>query len=113
ELGWACDSLLEGRDIGTVVFPDANVKIFLTASAQERAIRRHNQQLEAAEDPGSVPALEAIIREIEERDHRDASRAVAPLRAAEDAVSIDTTGMSFEAVMQAVLNTIAAQTSHG
>ncbi|MBH25369.1 MAG: cytidylate kinase [Myxococcales bacterium] len=106
QLGRASDSLLEGRDIGTVVFPDADVKLYLTASSRERAGRRRAQQLEAASDPSTVPSLESIAQEIEERDERDANRAVAPLRAAADAVSIDTTGVEFDEVVEQVLSAI-------
>lgn len=90
----------DGRDIGTVVFPRAALKIFLTASPDERALRRHNQ----LKDKGSAVSLAALSREIAERDLRDSTRAVAPLRPAEDALTLDSTGLSVEAVVQRVLD---------
>ncbi|MDE1898048.1 MAG: (d)CMP kinase [Xanthomonadaceae bacterium] len=89
----------DGRDMGTVIFPDAATKVFLTASAAERARRRH-KQLKAK---GLDVTLAALLHEIEARDARDASRAVAPLRAAPDAVVIDTTGMPAPAAADRVL----------
>ena len=89
----------DGRDMGTVIFPDAATKVFLTASAAERARRRH-KQLKAK---GLDVTLAALLHEIEARDARDASRAVAPLRAAPDAVVIDTTGMPALAAADRVL----------
>ncbi|MDQ3039834.1 MAG: (d)CMP kinase, partial [Pseudomonadota bacterium] len=78
----------DGRDMGTVIFPDAGHKVFLTASADERAGRRHKQ----LKDKGVSVTLAGLLREILARDARDASRAVAPLRPANDAVRIDTSG---------------------
>ncbi len=92
------DAVLEGRDIGTVVFPDAEVKVFLTASSVERA-RRRRQQL--VQQGISVPTDE-VQRDIERRDGLDSSRAAAPLRKADDAVEIDTTHLSIEQVVEAV-----------
>ncbi len=89
----------DGRDMGTVIFPDAPFKVFLTASADERAKRRH-KQLKAK---GLDVTLTGLLHEIELRDARDASRKVAPLRAADDAVVIDSTGRSIAAVTEAVL----------
>jgi cytidylate kinase len=89
----------DGRDIGTVIFPAAPLKIFLTASAEERAARRHKQ----LKDKGSADSLAALSREIAERDLRDSSRSVAPLRPAEDAVVIDSTGLSVGAVVERVV----------
>ncbi|MCP5328045.1 MAG: (d)CMP kinase [Steroidobacteraceae bacterium] len=89
----------DGRDMGTVVFPGAVLKIFLTASAEERAARRHKQ----LKDKGSAVSLAALSREIAERDLRDSTRAVAPLRPAEDALIIDSTGLSVAAVVERVL----------
>lgn len=88
----------DGRDMGTVIFPDAPYKVFLTASAAERAKRRYKQ----LKEKGLNVTLAALQREIEARDERDASRAVAPLRAAEDAVLVDTTGMPIDAVVAKV-----------
>lgn len=89
----------DGRDIGTVIFPSAPLKVFLTASAAERAARRHKQ----LKDKGSADSLAALSREIAERDLRDSSRSVAPLRPAEDAVVIDSTGLSVESVVEQVI----------
>jgi len=89
----------DGRDMGTVVFTDAPVKIFLTASVEERAQRRHKQLIEQGLDGN----LSALLRDIAERDRRDASRPVAPLRPAEDAVTVDSTGVGIDAVVERVL----------
>jgi len=89
----------DGRDMGTVIFPDADTKVFLTASARERAERRYKQ----LKDKGVSVTLDGLLREILARDARDANRAVAPLRPADDAVSIDTTGLAIEAVVERVL----------
>ena len=97
----------DGRDMGTVVFPDALLKIYLTASAEERAQRRYNQLkslLKVGETGGSLPALfEQVAREVAERDRRDIDRPIAPLRPAEDAVTLDSTSMSIDAVVEQVL----------
>ena len=89
----------DGRDMGTVVFPDADLKIFLTASARVRAQRRHKQ----LKDKGSGVSLAALSREIAERDLRDSTRAVSPLKPAPDAEVIDSTGLSIEQVVERVL----------
>jgi CMP/dCMP kinase len=89
----------DGRDMGTVVFPDAELKIFLTASAEERARRRYNQ----LKYKGSGVSLAALSREIAERDARDTTRAVAPLKPASDAHVIDSTGLGIEEVVDRVL----------
>jgi CMP/dCMP kinase len=89
----------DGRDMGTVVFPQAGVKIFLTASASERALRRHKQ----LKEKGVAANLAALSLEIAERDQRDSTRAASPLVASADAVLMDTTGMSVEAVIGQVL----------
>lgn len=88
----------DGRDMGTVIFPDAAHKFFLTASAGERAKRRYKQ----LKDKGLSVTLAVLQREIEARDERDASRPVAPLKPAEGAVVIDTTGMPIETVVAKV-----------
>ncbi len=90
----------DGRDMGTVVFPDARLKVFLTASAAERAKRRYKQ----LKDKGFDVSLAALSQELAERDQRDANRAVSPLKPAVDAELIDNTGMSIEQVVQAVLD---------
>ncbi len=90
----------DGRDMGTIVFPAAELKVFLTASAQERARRRHKQLSEK----GISAILPALLREIEERDLRDRTRSVAPLIAAHDAHTIDSTSVSIEQVVSTVLS---------
>ena len=93
----------DGRDMGTQVFPSAALKIFLTASAEERARRRHKQ----LKDKGMDVSLAALSRDIEVRDQRDSERSVAPLRPAEDARILDSSGKSIEAVTQTVLDWVA------
>jgi cytidylate kinase len=88
----------DGRDMGTVIFPDAAYKVFLTASAAERAKRRYKQ----LKDKGLSVTLAGLLREIEARDERDASRAVAPLRPAKGAVLVDSTGMPIDDVVAKV-----------
>ena len=89
----------DGRDMGTVVFPDAELKIFLTASPEERALRRYNQLKER----GINVTLGDLIKELRERDRRDQERTVAPLKPAEDAILIDTDHLSIEQVVERVL----------
>jgi cytidylate kinase len=89
----------EGRDMGTVVFPDADLKIFLTASPEIRARRRHKEMLER----GETPDYEEILELVNRRDVMDSSRDVAPLKPACDAIFFDTTGFSFEEVVQGIL----------
>jgi cytidylate kinase len=90
----------DGRDMGTVVFPGADLKIFLTASPAERASRRYKQ----LKEKGVTANLAALSLEIAERDKRDMSRAISPLVASADAVTMDTTGMSIDAVLGRVLD---------
>jgi CMP/dCMP kinase len=92
----------DGRDMGTVVFPRAGLKIFLTASPDERALRRHKQ----LKEKGVAATLAALSLEIAERDRRDSTRTVAPLVASADAVLLDTTGMPVEAVVERVLTLV-------
>ncbi len=94
--------IADGRDMGTVVFPQAETKIFLTASAEERAQRRYNQ----LKEKGLNVSLAQLSKDIMERDKRDASRAVAPLKPADDAHILDTTGLSIPQVITRVLDTI-------
>lgn len=89
----------DGRDMGTVVFPDAPLKIFLTASAEARAMRRHNQ----LKEKGIGVSLRGLLKDIEARDEQDARRAVSPLQPAEDAVEIDSTALSIDQVTEQVL----------
>jgi len=93
----------DGRDMGTNVFADAALKIFLTASAEERARRRHKQ----LKDKGMDVSLAALSRDIEDRDRRDSERSVAPLRPAKDARVLDSSGQSIEAVTQIVLDWVS------
>ena len=94
----------DGRDMGTVVFPDATLKLYLTASAEERARRRYKQLIEK----GNPVILDGLLREIRERDARDSARAAAPLRAAADAIVLDTTDMSIDASIDFVLRRFRA-----
>jgi len=89
----------DGRDMGSIVFPDAPLKVYLTADPDERAERRHNQLREKGIDV----SLATLSREIVERDRRDSSRPIAPLRAADDARVLDSTGLSAEQVTEQVL----------
>ena len=94
--------IMDGRDIGTVVLPDADLKIYLTASAEERARRRCLELTER----GTPKAYEEVLREINERDYQDMHRDIAPLREAEDAVRVDTSKLDFEESKQALLDLI-------
>ena len=99
----------EGRDMGTVVFPDARLKVFLTASAEARAGRRHKQLIEK----GISAKMDDLLRDIRERDARDSSRAAAPLVPAADAVVLDSTDLSVSAVTEAVLALCRARCGEG
>ena len=94
--------IMDGRDIGTVVLPQADVKIFLTATAEDRALRRY-QELQRR---GTPEDFEQLLAEIRQRDENDTRRAAAPLRPAEDAVMLDTTGHTFEQSSEIVLKLI-------
>jgi cytidylate kinase len=94
-LGRSTDAIMDGRDIGTVVFPDADVKIYLTASTTARAARRH-RELAAA---GHPTAVETVQAEIEARDFQDMNRAVAPLKRAADAIVVDATSLDVDGVV--------------
>lgn len=98
--------VVEGRDIGTVVLPDADVKIFLTASPEVRAQRRNAQNIAS----GLGDAYEAVLADVKRRDHLDSTRAVSPLRPADDAVIVDTSDMS-EAAVIAHLQELVQQTA--
>ncbi len=95
----------DGRDMGTVVFPDAEVKIFLTASAQERAKRRHKQLMAQ----GVNANLADLLQDLEARDRRDTERATAPLKAAEDAITLDSTSLDIASVVAQVLERVKAR----
>ncbi len=92
EFAKRCSVIMDGRDIGTVVLPDADIKIFLTAQAEDRARRRY---LELCEK-GQAVEYETVLHDVLQRDARDSSRAVAPLKPAEDAIIVDTTGNTLE-----------------
>ena len=94
----------DGRDMGTIVFPDAQWKVFLTASASQRAERRYKQ----LKDKGVSANLDSLLHEIAARDERDAGRAVAPLKPADDAVILDSTGMPITEVIDRVLAVLPA-----
>jgi CMP/dCMP kinase len=95
----------DGRDMGTVVFPGAELKIFLTATLEERALRRYKQ----LKDKGSGVSLPALSRELAERDFRDQNRDISPLRAATDACVIDSTALTVEEVIARALQFMAAR----
>ncbi|MCW4148055.1 MULTISPECIES: (d)CMP kinase [Halomonadaceae] len=95
----------DGRDMGTIVFPDASLKIFLTASASERARRRHQQLQEAGVDA----SLSSLLKEIQARDARDMHRDVAPLKPADDAITLDTTRLSIPEVVDQLTELLAQQ----
>jgi cytidylate kinase len=90
----------DGRDMGSVVFPDATLKVFLTASAEERAQRRYKQLIEKGFDAN----LAALLQDLKERDARDAARSAAPLQQTSDAVLLDTTGLTIQQAVQQVLD---------
>jgi cytidylate kinase len=94
--------VVEGRDIGTVVLPEADVKIFLTASAEERARRRNDQNIAS----GLGDAYEAVLADVKRRDHLDSTRAVSPLRAADDALVVDTSDMTEPQVVAHLLRLV-------
>jgi cytidylate kinase len=94
--------VVEGRDIGTVVLPDADVKIYLTASAETRARRRNDQNVAA----GLIDDYETVLADVRRRDHLDSTRAVSPLRAASDAVVVDTSEMTESEVIDHLLQLI-------
>ena len=93
------DVLMDGRDIGTMILPDAQLKIFLTASVKTRAERRYKEQIEK----GESCTLEEIERDIKERDYRDSHRETAPLRRAEDAVLVDSSDMTINEVVTEIV----------
>ena len=101
------DVLMDGRDIGTVVLPDATVKIFLTASVEERAMRRFRE----LEQRGTPESYEKVLEEMRQRDFNDSHRAAAPLKQAEDAVLLDTTELDFQQSEEAILRIIRERTS--
>mgnify|MGYP000792422358 FL=1 len=96
------DCVMDGRDIGTVVLPHAQVKIFLTASAEERARRRYKELIEK----GEKVEYENVLAEMKQRDYNDSNRAIAPLRAAPDAITVDTTELSLDESIEKIKNVI-------
>ncbi len=94
--------IMDGRDIGTVVLPDAKVKIFLTASPEERAMRRYKELIEKGNDV----KYEEVLEDLVQRDYNDSHREIAPLKPAEDGVILDTTGMSLEESVNAIIKII-------
>ena len=102
ELAATQNVVMDGRDIGTVVLPDAQVKIFLTASVEVRANRRYLE----LKKKGEPAVLEQIAAEIADRDHRDMTREVAPLKQADDAVFVDTSDMTIDEVTQHILSIV-------
>ena len=102
EIGHRKSVVMDGRDIGTNVFPDAQYKFFLTATAEERAKRRVAELIEKGQDVD----YEATLEDIKQRDYNDSHRKLNPLRKADDAIEIDTTDMSIEEVTQAILDEI-------
>ena len=94
--------IMDGRDIGTVVLPDAKVKIFLTASPEARAERRCKELVEKGMDV----TYEEVLRDVKQRDYNDTHREISPLKPAEDSILVDTTALDFEQSVEAVLNVI-------
>jgi CMP/dCMP kinase len=101
--------VVEGRDIGTVVLPDADAKIYLTASAQARAERRNQQNIRE----GRGDDYEAVLADVQRRDNLDSTRKVSPLRPAEDAVLVDTSDMNMDEVIDELYRVVARQVSAG
>ena len=99
DLAKTADILMDGRDIGTNVLPDADLKIYLTASVEVRAKRRYDELIEK----GQEADLAVIEEDIKKRDHQDMTRDIAPLRQAEDAVLVDSSGMTIEEVADTVI----------
>lgn len=100
DIAKAYNVIMDGRDIGTVVLPDADLKIYLTASAEERASRRYLE----LEDKPDAPSYEQILADIQQRDYNDMHRAIAPLQQAKDAILLDSTNMGFHEVCEEILS---------
>ena len=107
ELARTRDVVMDGRDIGTVVLPQATVKIFLTADPKVRALRRWKE----LQEKGSSDNYEQVLREVEQRDYDDSHRAIAPLRQAEDAILVDTSDLTLEESIAAMLRTVKERRS--
>ncbi len=97
------DIVMDGRDVGTVILPNADVKIFLTASAEDRALRRHEEQIAS----GMASDYAETLRLIEQRDRQDSTRAAAPLKKAEDAITLDNSGFRQEDTLNAAMKIIS------
>jgi cytidylate kinase len=102
EMGLTKDCIMDGRDIGTNVLPDAEFKFFLTASAEELARRRYKELIEKGQDV----VYEQVLNDINERDYNDMHRALDPLRKADDAIEVDTTHMTIDEVINTLVGTI-------
>ncbi len=100
ELAKTTDVIMDGRDIGTVVLPDADVKIFLTASVECRAKRRYDELVAKGQDAD----FDQIAKDIEERDYRDSHREISPLKQAEDAILVDSSDMTIDEVVSTIIN---------
>jgi cytidylate kinase len=109
DLGKDGRAVLEGRDIGTVVFPDADLKVYLDASPEARSRRRYTE----LQQKGASTSLEATRQDMQERDERDSGRAHAPLRAASDAIILDTTGLSLAEVVDALVKRVEMYACRG
>ena len=105
ELAAGTDVIMDGRDIGTCVLPDATVKIYLTASVEARARRRYDELVQK----GETPELEVIKEDIEKRDYNDMHRDISPLRRAEDAQLVDSSDMNIDEVTKAILDIFSAK----
>ena len=103
KMGQTKSIIMDGRDIGTNVLTDAEVKIFMTASPEERADRRYKELIEKGQDV----TYDQILEDIKQRDHNDSTRALNPLRKADDAIELDTTGMSIEEVTDYIMNEVS------
>lgn len=97
--------IMDGRDIGTTILPDAQIKIFLTASSEDRARRRYDELIAKGEDV----TYEGVLSDLKQRDYNDSHRAASPLEAAEDAILIDTTGNTLEKSVEIIVNTIKSR----
>jgi len=109
EMGAAGSVVMEGRDIGTVVFPDATVKVFLDANPEVRTERR----LKQLREQGNAPSADEVAKELDDRDHRDRNRADSPLMQAPDAMLVDTSGLSLDQVEETILKIVRDRTSNG
>ena len=102
DIAKANNCIMDGRDIGTTILPNADIKIFLTASVEERAKRRYKELIEK----GESVTFEAVIEDVKTRDYNDSHRAVSPLKKADDAIEVDTTGMNIEQSVDALVKII-------